>query len=693
MMMKTLKITKHKVFMKQVSPQRMKIPWRVRRIANPPHIFISGHEGTQRKVLWFTSFISRLASRISQPAQRHAIRNTQYAVRNTQPITNYQLLIIAFSFLLAACSSQASSLTSLPQPTSAATEAFIASTNGQAILLSMEENGYAHLFLYATDGHPLLRLTSGEWDDTDPALSPDGQQLAFASNRTGVWDLYLLTLATGETRQVTDTPEYDSSPTWSPDSLWLAFETYDGSDLEVGILSLADLAQPPVPLTDDPAADFSPAWSPQGRQIAFLSDRGGNPDVWLADLNRPDEGRYTNLSNSTQSAERRPLWNGSQLLWIADAQDLGFSGAYIWDSAQPEHPARWIADADWAAWDPTSTGTRLATIIRGPNVDYLSASSLTSGLLLPPVPLPGLVRGLLWLTLDLPDPLPESYRVAASFTPVAPWVAEVTPLAEGPVQRWAVIPLPDVQAPYPQLHDLVDESFAGLRARVIHEAGWDALASLQNAFVPLTAPLDPGLGDDWLYTGRAFALNSLVSTAGWMVAVREDIGQQTYWRVYLRAATQDGSQGEPLHNAPWDLNARYALDPLAYERGGAYAPIPSGYWVDFTSLARAYDWERLPALPSWRAYYGGTRFTEFVLTGNLDWYTAMLELYPAEALVTPTPRLPPTATPSRTPRPTSTSGPSPTPSLTPTPTLTPLPSSTPTPIPTTTPVPSNTPLP
>jgi hypothetical protein len=261
------------------------------------------------------------------------------------------------------------------------------------------------------------------------------------------------------------------------------------------------------------------------------------------------------------------------------------------------------------------------------------------------------------------------------------------------------VPLPDVQAPYPELHDLVDESFAQLRQRVIQESGWDALASLHNAYVPLSAPLDPGLGNDWLYTGRAFTLNPLIVNAGWMVTVREEIGQETYWHIYIRAQAQDGSRGQPLHSAPWDLNARYNLDPQAYDRGGQYAPVPSGYWVDFTALARAYGWQRLPALPNWRTYFAGTRFTEFVMTGNLDWYKAMLELYPAEALITPTLRLPPTPTLTRTLRPTSTSGPSPTPTITPSPTIsptvTPSPTITPSPTPTytPTPVPSNTPLP
>jgi hypothetical protein len=201
-----------------------------------------------------------------------------------------------------------------------------------------------------------------------------------------------------------------------------------------------------------------------------------------------------------------------------------------------------------------------------------------------------------------------------------------------PSQRWYVVPIDDVQAPYPQMHDLVDESFNALRLRVILETGWDALASLENAFVPLTTSLEPGLEEDWLYTGRAFAINSLMTNAGWMVTLREDIGAQTYWRLYIRASVQDGSLGEPIHNAPWNLSARYDLDPRTYEQGGEYAPVPAGYWVDVTSLAATYGWERQPSLPNWRTYYRGARFSTFALTSGLTWYNAMQELYPAEAL-------------------------------------------------------------
>ncbi|NCP16096.1 hypothetical protein GW866_03515, partial [bacterium] len=248
----------------------------------------------------------------------------------------------------------------------------------------------------------------------------------------------------------------------------------------------------------------------------------------------------------------------------------------------------------------------------------------------------------------------------------------VAPQPGIPAGRAALVPLQGVQAPYPQLQDVADESFQALRQRLAAETGWDVLADLENAYVTLTTPLDPGFSEGWLYTGRAFSLNPSLVTAGLINVVHEDFGQQTYWRVFISSRAQDGSQGELLRQLPWDFSTRYNGDPVAFEQGGSLMnAIPKGYWLDFTALALQYGWERLPALSNWRTYFSGARFNEFALTQGLTWREAMLELYPPEALITPTAVIPPTRTPTRTPwgykPPTPTLTPTPQPTFTPSP--------------------------
>jgi len=115
-------------------------------------------------------------------------------------------------------------VTPSPQPISTLT------LNQGLILLALDEGGNTHLFAYqpaelgAGQPMPLTRLTYGPWDDVNPAISPDGQIIAFASNRTGYWDIYLMDLGSGGITRLTDTLEFDGAPAWSPDSQWLVYE-------------------------------------------------------------------------------------------------------------------------------------------------------------------------------------------------------------------------------------------------------------------------------------------------------------------------------------------------------------------------------------------------------------------------------------------------------------------------------------
>ena len=564
------------------------------------------------------------------------------------------------------------------------TEEFIpvVSKNAREIVIfSYEEDGYAHLFAYAPDKMPLTRITYGDWDDITPSPSPNGEKIAFASNRGGFWDLYLLDLSSGDVTQLTNTPEYEGAPTWSPDGSFMAYEAYENESLNIFVGPANNPLEDFIRLTASSASDHSPAWAPDGRHIAFISDG----EVILADLDKADQGRFQNLSNTEFASESHPVWSpdGGRLAWASSSQTMGRSGIYVWDSSR-QVPATWIGDGNWPAWN--ASGDQIITTLAASNGTYITTYTPDGKLLqaLTPFPAP-ILRGLVWTNLILPEELPGNFQRSAELTPASLWAADGETISEGVSNRWSLVDLEDVQAPYPQIHDLANEAFDALRVRVQEEVGWDALGSLENAFVPITSSLDPGFGEDWLYTGRAFAINSLMTNAVWMVAVREDFGAQTYWRLYLRARLQDGSLGEPLRDTPWDLSARYNLDPQVYEQGGTYSDVPPGYWVDITSLALQYRWERVPALPNWRTFYRGARFTEFVLTDGLDWYSAMLQLYPYDVLVTPTRLLAPTLTPTRTPSPT----------LTPVPTRTRRPSQTPGPSPTAsdTSTPSRTPLP
>jgi TolB protein len=357
-------------------------------------------------------------------------------------------------------------------------------------------------------------------------------------------------------------------------------------------------------------------------------------------------GSFTEISNNPEMPASHPAWSpdGNHLAWAATDPASGLTSLYIWDASNPTLPPQWAGSGDWPIWQDS---TSLITRQTDPDQTFLTGYKTTGELSLPPVLIPGSVNGLSYgITSAV---LPGSFQMTAQVTQQALFVAGANPEPTIISGRDPLVNLTGITAPYPQLHPQAVNSFQALRTQVAAETGWDALGNLDNAYVPLTTPLDPGLGEDWLYTGRAFTLNPALIEQNWMVVVREDIGYQTFWRLYLHTTAQDGSEGVPLTQVPWDFSAR-SSSSTAYENGGALmSSIPGGYWLDLTSLAAQYGWQRLPALSNWRTFYGGARFNEFAFTQGLSWISAMLQLYPPEVLVTPTLVIPPTRTPTRTP--------------------------------------------
>jgi len=536
--------------------------------------------------------------------------------------------------------------TQTPYVITATDEMIVTTPMPEGILfISLLEGAFSHLFAYSPQGVQLTRLTSNAWDDITPALSPDGDKLAFSSRRNGFWDLYLLDLGDGNLTRLTDSLEYDAAPSWSPDGEYIAYESYIKGNLDILIRSVTNPEQAPLQLTQDPAIDSSPAWSPlPGRQIAFISNRSGEPEVWIADLNQA--GKFFNVSNNPNTVESHPAWSpdGTRLAWASADPTTGLTGIFFWDSGRPNSPASWLGSGDWPIWQ---SDTELISRLLTPNSTYITGNTISGEISLPPVLFSGHINGISYgiTSAGLPGPFTGSAQV----TPTAWFERDSDSQSQISPEQAVLVDLPEVTALYPHLIEQANNSFSALRSRVAALTGWDALGNLENAFVPLTTPLDPGMGGDWLHTGRAFTLNPVLVQANWMAVVREDFGQQVYWRIFLHTAAQDGSQGMPLTQLPWDFSAR-KTSSTAYENGGQLMiSIPSGYWLDLTALAAQFGWERLPALTNWQTYYTGARFNELVFSEGLDWRSAMLQLYPPEILTTPTYVIPPTRTPTRTP--------------------------------------------
>ena len=503
------------------------------------------------------------------------------------------------------------------------------------IILALSDFGYTHLFAYQPETLPLTRLTLGDWDDIHPALSPDGRRIAFSSHRGGQWDLYIMDIASGDLTQITDDLAYDGSPDWSPDGLWLTYESYVDNNLEIFIIQITGENESKR-ITNNAALDFAPRWSSNGRKIAFTSNRVGANDIWIVDLDKVSEDRMINFTRNPTVAQEYAEWSpdGSEIAWVSKENGV----ASLFKKSVDENIApTYIGFGDLPIWSPNGDLMLAPSLI--PDNQYISIYSVEgNSISVPPMELPGRADGITWGENKFPTILPKYIQdINGNIQP--PPGAESQGSDIGAVTgRQFTIDLVNVEAPFPQLNALAIDSFYSLRNQVVIETGWDVLSSLENAFVPITQPLEPGRENDWLFTGRAFTLPPVLIDVGWMVVVMEEHAGLIYWRVFIRAITQDGSLGRPMHQFAWDFNARFTGNTTYYEQGGApLSNVAPGYWIDFTSLAISHGWERLAALSNWRSLFHSARFNEFVITSGLEWEQAILQLYPPEILATPNP--------------------------------------------------------
>ena len=237
----------------------------------------------------------------------------------------------------------------------------------EAFVIAARVNGYSHIWAHVQGEPNSYQLTAGNWDDRNPVVSPAMDKMVFASRKAGNWDLYLMDLESGSTRQITDTPGYEGKPTWSPDGLWVAYEAYYGDNFNIWILPL-DGSQSPIQLTNDPAGDTAPAWDPGGRRIAFVSDRAGSSDIFLADLDKPTD-RFTNLTQTTHIDELDPAYNtdGSQIAF--SVQIDGIHGIQRMQTDAATWTPEWVGQGSDPVW--SGNGKSISGILKTPYAAHI----------------------------------------------------------------------------------------------------------------------------------------------------------------------------------------------------------------------------------------------------------------------------------------------------------------------------------
>ena len=288
------------------------------------------------------------------------------------------------------------------------------SPDGDWIVYAGEASGNRDIYLLSVGGQNAINLTTDSpTDDDQPAFSPDGERIAFRSEREG-GGVFVMGRTGEAVRRVT---RFGYRPSWSPDGSALAFVT-ENVDLNPqnsetrGELWIADvrtgetrriegveaalpswspngrriafyqrLGQPIVqtapgflwtvaveggertPVTTGGGRDWSPAWSPDGRYLYFVSDRGGSMNLWRVRIDE-ESGRAladpepvttpaTSLAHVSVAADGRHVAYSSVLV-TSNVQRVPFDPVGGTVTGSPE----WVTQGSrrWANPEPSPDG-------------------------------------------------------------------------------------------------------------------------------------------------------------------------------------------------------------------------------------------------------------------------------------------------------------------------------------------------
>ena len=534
-----------------------------------------------------------------------------------------------------------------PTPTPVPTATATPLPGRQTVAFVSDYEGNDEIYLLALDDGTIANLTHHPADDKAPAWSPDGRRLAFQSHRDGNWELYLLDVVSDAVTRLTDNLAYDGRPAWSPDGTAIAFESYRDGNLELYLLNLAS-GSAPVRLTNDKAGDYAPAWSPDGSTLAFTTWRDDNKEVYTLDM---ATGALHNLTQNPADDEF-PAWSpgGTGIAFVSwrdgnaelytmrpdgseqrrvTANDV-YDGAPAWSpDGQTLIGEGYVRGEPFEVYDPYRPGEVYLFTINSANGTQQQLTAGTFGQRQPTI------AHATWPQKTIPAPTPTPLSFDSAQDLLSPEPGSLLSLREMPVSAPGYVLLP-------YLNERVADSYAAWRAEVAEKTGFDFLGVVSDMFRRYGLPRRTNYGYlSWHRAGRAVDLRfDLMDDNGEnrLLRVREDIGEQIYWRLFIKCAAQDGSQGEPMTAGEWRFwwNVDRSLEPAIYEQGGEPLLPPAGYFVDLTAIAHKHGWERIAAYDeedySWKFDTLGTEYWHYQRTDGLIWYAAMQEIYSEETL-------------------------------------------------------------
>lgn len=181
------------------------------------------------------------------------------------------------------------------------------------IAFASDRDGNFEIYVISADGGGLTRITDNAADDLSPVWSADGNRLAFVSYRDGNAEIYAINSDGSNLARLTNNPADDLDPAWSPDGARIAFTSGRDNTDEIYVMN-ADGGSPVNLSNNREGDDVQPAWSPTGTSLAFASNRDENYEIYVMNA---DGGNQRNLTNNP-ATDSNPTWSPMRITFQSD---------------------------------------------------------------------------------------------------------------------------------------------------------------------------------------------------------------------------------------------------------------------------------------------------------------------------------------------------------------------------------------